>query len=81
MASEKTANRARELFSDHFFANGAHGLAVDKVLVDGVDTFALIAMVPPGHKTNLPKTVPVTVGGKEIAVPVVVRKSEPFVPE
>lgn len=81
MTSEKTANRARELVSDHFFASGAHGLAVDKVMIDGVDTFALIAMVPPGHKVELPKTVTVAVGKNQVSVPVVVRKCKPFVPE
>jgi hypothetical protein len=81
MASEKTANRARELFSDQLFGSGAHAVAVDKVSIGGEETFALIAMVPPSHKATLPASVAVTVGSKQLTVPVVVRKTAPFKPE
>lgn len=81
MASEKAANKARELFSDQLFGCGAHGVAVDKVTIEGHETFALIAMVPPSHKKKLPETVSVTVGKKHLSVPVIVRKTEPFKPE
>ncbi len=81
MVSEKTANKARELFSDQLFGSGAHAIAVDKVNIEGQETFALIAMVPPSHKRKLPTAVSVTVGKKQLSVPVVVRKTEPFKPE
>jgi hypothetical protein len=81
MVSEKTANKARELFSDQLFRSGAHGVAVDKVNIEGLETFALIAMVSPSHKLTLPATVSVTVGKKLLSVPVVVRKTPSFKPE
>jgi hypothetical protein len=81
MASEKTANKARELFSDQLFGSGAHAVAVDKVSIEGEETFALIAMVPPSHKQKLPASVAVTVGDKLLSVPVVVRKTAPYEPE
>ena len=81
MVSEKTANKARELFSDQLFESGAHAIAVDKVSIEGQETFALIAMVPPSHKRKLPATVSVTVGKKQLSVPVVVRMTEQFKPE
>jgi len=81
MASEKTANKARELFSDQLFGSGAHSVAVDKVNIEGEETFALIAMVPPSHKRTLPASVAVTVGDKLLSVPVVVRKTAAYKPE
>jgi len=81
MVSEKTANKARELFSDQLFRSGAHGVAVDKVTIEGQETFALIAMVSPSHKLTLPTTVSVTVGKKRLSVPVVLRKTPSFKPE
>jgi len=81
MASEKTANKARELFSDQLFGSGAHAVAVDKVTIGGEETFALIAMVPPSHKQTLPASVAVSVGDKLLSVPVVVRKTAPYQPE
>lgn len=81
MVSEKTANKARELFSDQLFGSGAHAVAVDKVTIEGEETFALIAMVPPSHKKPMPATVAVTVGKQQLSVPVVVRKTPPFKPE
>jgi len=81
MASEKAANKARELFSDQLFGSGAHAVAVDKVSIEGEEAFALIAMVPPSHEANLPASVAVTVGSKQLTVPVVVRNTAPFKPE
>ncbi len=81
MVSEKTANKARDLFSDQLFRSGAHAVAVDKVNIEGQETFALIAMVSPSHKLVLPATVSVTVGKKQLSVPVVVRKTPSFKPE
>ena len=81
MVSAKLANRARDLFGDELFRQGIHGLAVDKVMRDGKSTFALIAMVPPGHKGGLPETLDVDEGGKRTTVPVVVRTTAPFKPE
>lgn len=81
MVSAKLANRARDLFGDDLFRQGIHGLAVDKVMLGGKPTFALIAMVPPGHKGGLPEAVDVDDGGKHTAVPVVVRTTAPFKPE
>jgi hypothetical protein len=81
MVSEKAANKARELISDELFSCGAHGIAVDKVAVDGQETFAVIAMVPPKHKKPMPSSVNVTIGKTTQCVPVVVRKTEPFKPE
>lgn len=81
MVSEKTANKARELFSDQLFRSGAHGVAVDKVNNEGQETFALIAMVSPSQRLTLPTTVSVTVGKKQLSVPVVVRKTPSFKPE
>ena len=81
MVTAKLANRARDLFGDELFRQGIHGLAVDKVMLDGKSTFALIAMVPPGHKGGLPETLDVDEGGKRTTVPVVVRTTAPFKPE
>ncbi len=81
MVSAKRAKRARELFADTLFRKGIVGLAVDKVILNGRSTYALIAMVTPDHKESLPNSVDVNEGGSPIAVPVVVRKTTPFKPE
>ncbi|CAN5685990.1 hypothetical protein BH09PSE5_BH09PSE5_38900 [soil metagenome] len=78
MVTLKFANQARDLVADDWMRRGVHGLAVDKVLVAGKPTFALIAMVPSGHTDKLPDTVNVEAGGKRIDVPVVVRTTAPF---
>ena len=81
MVTEKTANKAREQYSDQLFGSGAHAIAVDRVNVEGQETFALIVMVPPSHKRKLPTAVSVTVGKNQLSVPVVMKKTEPFKPE
>lgn len=81
MATEKAANLGRDKISDEIFAKGAHGLAVDKMTVDGEETYGLVAMVPPGNKATFPRSVTVVHRSREVIVPVIVKETEPFKPE
>ena len=81
MATERAANLGRDQISDEVFAKGAHGLAVDKMTVDGKETFGLVAMVPPGNTAKFPRSVAVVHQGRQVVVPVIVKETEPFNPE
>ncbi len=81
MVSEKAANLGRDQISDEIFAKGAHGLAVDKLTIDGKETFALVAMVAPGSKAKFPRSVTVRHQNRNVVVRLVVKESEPFKPE
>lgn len=81
MASEKAANIGRDQISDELFAKGVHGLAVDKMTIDGKETFGLVAMVPHGNKARFPRSVTVVHQSKEVVVPLVVKETDPFKPE
>ena len=81
MATLKIANLARDAFSDELFKRGAHGLSVEKLTLAGKSTFAVIAMVTPGHKATFPQALDVTDKDKHTTVPLVVRTIEPFRPE
>ena len=81
MATEKAANLGRDQISNELFAKGAYGLAVDKMTVDGKETFGLVAMVPLGNKAKFPRSVTVVHRSREVVVPVVVKEAEPFKPE
>ena len=81
MATEKAANLGRDQISGEIFAKGAHGLSVDKMTVDGKETFGLVAMVAQGNKAQFPRSVAVVHLGRQVIVPVVVKEAEPFKPE
>ena len=80
MATEKAANLARTQFSKELFGKGIHGLQVDTVAGDD-KRFCLVAMVPLSFKKQLPTAITVLVGTKEVDVPLVVQKADPFKPE
>lgn len=78
MSSEKAANEARRVFSDELFKKGIHGLLVDKVRVEAKETFALVALVSKTFRKQLPSSVTVSIGAKEVEVPLVVQKASEF---
>ena len=81
MASEKAAQQARKQYSDELFGKGIHGLLVDKVRLNDEETFALVALVPESYRRLLPQSLTVSVGSKEVEVPLVTQKAPRFKPE
>ena len=60
MTTLKLANLAREAHSTDLFERGVHGLSVEKVILAGKSTFAVVAMVQPSSKSTLPEALEVT---------------------
>ena len=81
MTTLKLANLAREAHSTDLFERGVHGLSVEKAILAGKSTFAVVAMVQPGSKSTLPEALEVTDKDKQSSVPLIVRTAQPFKPE
>jgi hypothetical protein len=75
MATEKQAQRARDVHQDRLVKSGAHALSVEKV--EGSGKFGVVAWVKQAKK-KLPSAVSIMDGGTKVQVPVVVRQSKPF---
>lgn len=81
MSSERAANQARKILSDELFKKGVHGLVVDKVQVEAKETFGLVVLVSKSFRKQLPSSVVVSLGAKEVEVPIVVQRAPEFKPE
>lgn len=81
MASEKQANKARELYSDFLVEKGAHAIGVAQGQQYGKRGFVVVAHVAPGTSENIPKKLKGNLEGKPFEVDVVTEASEPFRPE
>jgi hypothetical protein len=80
MATEKSANLAREEHSDYLVGLGAHAISVDQIEEDGKKAFAVTAFVEKKTK-DLPDELEVKAGNKTIKVPLLVQVQEKFKPE
>lgn len=80
MASEKEAHLAREKHSEYLRKLGAHAIAVDQVDDKADDGYGVIAMFEK-NPPDVPKSLDVTVGKKQVSVPLKVQKAERFKPE
>jgi hypothetical protein len=81
MASEKQANKARELHSDFLVKRGAHAIGVADGQAYGKQGFVVVAHVDPATKAKIPDKLKGELDGKPFEVDVVTKKSEPFAPE
>jgi hypothetical protein len=80
MATEKSANLAREEHSDFLVGLGAHAISVEQIEEDGKKTFAVTAFVEKKTKA-LPDELEVKTGNKTVKVPLLVQVQEKFKPE
>lgn len=80
MATEKTANRAREEHADYLVGLGAHAISVDQIEEDGRTSFAVTAYVEKKTK-DLPDELEVKTGNRTLKVPLLVQVQEKFKPE
>ena len=81
MASEKQANKARELYSNFLVKRGAHAIGVANGQRYGKQGFVIVAHVPPHTSHKIPSKLKGELDGKLVEVDVVMEVSEPFVPE
>ena len=81
MASEKQANKARELHSDLLVKQGAHAIGVAQGRQYGKRGFVVVAHVAPGTGRKMPEKLKGSLHGKPFEVDVVTEASEPFRPE
>lgn len=81
MASEQAANLARDQISDALVAAGAHAIAVDQIKRGARKTFAVIASFERAPATRPDREVVVTIAGRRVKVPVVVKIAPRFQPE
>lgn len=80
MASEKEADLARAQHSDFLRKRGAHAIAVDEVEHKGGKTYGVVAFFE-REPDDLPETLKIKSGKKEMEVPLVPRVAEKFRPE
>jgi hypothetical protein len=79
MATAEQANKARREHGKMLMRQGAHAVGVEDGSGFGKRGFVVVAHVPPGKKTKIPDSVTTTDG--KVKIPVVVVRSDPFVPE
>ena len=77
MASEKTANLARDKHSDFLAGLGAHAISVDEIRGQGKKTFAVTAFVKKKTK-KLPAKLEVKSGKKTLKVPLIIKIAQKF---
>jgi hypothetical protein len=78
MTDEEAAERARELHGDGLLQRGAHGVSVEQVKVKGKKQFAVVAMVADPTQVAFPDELSISTPAGQRAVPLVVRKQQPF---
>lgn len=81
MASEKQANKARELHSNLLAKRGAHAIGVTDGRPYGKRGFVVVAHVAPHTSHKIPDKLKGDLDGKPFEVDVVTKASDPFVPE
>jgi hypothetical protein len=84
MATQRQAQRARDLHQDKLAASGAHALSVEPLTGQAGNkarSFGIVAWVHgKGKKSpvSLPSALPIVERGKTVNVPLMVRESKPF---
>jgi hypothetical protein len=81
MASEKQANKARELYSDLLVKRGAHAIGVADGQPYGKCGFVVVVHVAPHTSPKIPDKLKCDLDGKSFEVDVVTEITEPFAPE
>ena len=81
MASEKQANKARELYSDLLVKRGAHAIGIADGQPYGKSGFVVVAYVAPHTKPKIPNKLKGVLDGKPFEVDVVTEVTDPFAPE
>ncbi len=77
MATEKEANKARDLHADRLESMGVHSLGVNLIGKKGSKDFCVVAFVEK-HIKNLPTELEVPSGKKKVSVPLTTRLSSKF---
>lgn len=77
MATEKEANKARELHQDLLASKGIHSIGVDVIGKKGSKKFGVIAFLEKKIE-DLPTKLTIPKGKKKINVPLVIELSEKF---
>jgi hypothetical protein len=81
MASEKQANKARELYSDLLVKLGAHAIGVVDGQPYGKSGFVIVVYVATHTRPKIPNKLKGDLDGKPFEVDVVTEVTEPFAPE
>lgn len=81
MANEEQANEARRQQGHTLMMQGVHALEVEAGGHYGMKGFVIIAHVTPGSNVQIPSSIEVPTKDGEVAVPIVMKRSEPFRPE
>lgn len=80
-ASEGEAQKARREHGRELVRRGAHAIGVEPGDRYGRDGYVVIAHVEPGRPAEMPESLTVLSGKRQVEVPVVVEKSDLIVPE
>ena len=78
MASEDEANLARREHGRALMQKGVHSIGVEEGKAHGRPGWVVVAHVAPEATVNLPSSLSSSTHGGSVAVPLVVRRSEPF---
>jgi hypothetical protein len=84
MATQRQAQRARDLHQDKLAASGVHALSVESLTGQAGNkarSFGIVAWVHSKAQKNpvyLPSALPIVERGKTVNVPLIVRESKPF---
>ena len=81
MASEKQANKARELYSDLLVKRGAHAIGVADGQRYGKSGFVVVVYAASRTSPKIPHKLKGDLDGKPFEVDVVTVVTEPFAPE
>jgi len=81
VATEKQANKAREVHSDALAERGAHAVGIASGRPYGKRGFVVVAYVNAGEAHDIPDKVTTKTGDGEISVAVVKKVAERFQPE
>jgi hypothetical protein len=81
MANAEQANKARREHGNTLIRQGAHAIGVQEGKDFGKKGFVVVAHVPPDKKAKFPRSVACSTASGKVEVPVVVVRSNPFVPE
>lgn len=81
MATERQANKARDLHADFLVRHGAHAISVEPGDAHGKSGFVVVAHVAAAGKHSIPRTLSGKLAGKTFEVPVIARETEKFRPE
>lgn len=80
-ASEAEAQKARRAHGHELVRRGAHAIGVEPGNRHGRKGYVVVAHVEPGRPAEMPESLTVESGKRQVEVPLIVEKSDLIVPE